>query len=405
MKKIAKIVFIVTISIIFAMLMSEAVLRIFYPQELYNKCHKDYPVKNTPITYNDLYGWTLEKNFTGCSYFNGEKIYFETNSLGLRMDKEVEPIKTIKRILLLGDSMVYGENVNEEDTYYYKLQKYLDDNYEVINMAVTGYGTDQELSKLLEEGKNTDPDLVIVHIALNDYSDNFNVLYIPNGTILESRKNSFVLHPTQIAGKLTDFTTYFKLDYNILKNIDLIFTENKDKIRIDKKTINKNYNFLDKYSNLYALLKKFISKLREEKDSLNYNYNLIHRDRSNFYLLEQDYTTDYNASIALTFRILNEISKVSKAKVIYVSIPFRAQHDEKFRKDLMKKYEGMENFDFDFEKINKIQKEFMDFNNYSYIDLLPYLKDKKNIYLKNDIHWNKNGADVAAKIVADFINN
>lgn len=404
MKKRVKIL-IVIISIIFVILASEIIVRLFYSQELYNECHKDYPIKNTPIIYDELYGWTLEKNFTGCSYFNGEKIYYKTNSLGLRMEKEVEPTKTKKRILLLGDSMIYGDNVNEKDTYYYKLQKYLGDNYEVINMAVSGYGTDQELSKLLEEGNNLNPDIVIINIALNDYSNNFNIFYMPNGTIFESRKNAFILHPKQIAGKLTDFLTYFNLDYNILEQIDLVYIENKNKKKIDTKTIDKDYNFLDKNSHLYVLFKKFILKLQEEKNSRDNDYNLIHKDRSYFYLLEKDYIVDYNASIALTFRILNEISKVSKAEVIYVNIPFRAQHDEKFRKKLMKKYKGMEDLEFEFEKINKIQKEFMDFKNYNYIDLLPYLKNEKNIYLKNDNHWNNKGADAAAKTVANYIKN
>ncbi len=68
------------------------------------------------------------------------------NNLGFRMHENIsikkDPNK--KRIFLLGDSFTEGANLGDEDTVAVNLQKLLPNNYEVINMGVSSFGTVQE---------------------------------------------------------------------------------------------------------------------------------------------------------------------------------------------------------------------------------------------------------------------
>jgi lysophospholipase L1-like esterase len=77
------------------------------------------------------------------------------------------------RVLMLGDSITYGNGVAWNETFSYRLQQILNGagaaaRVEVLNLGVSGYNTAQELATLQELGLRLDPDLVILNICLND---------------------------------------------------------------------------------------------------------------------------------------------------------------------------------------------------------------------------------------------
>ena len=97
----------------------------------------------------------------------------KSNRLGFRdRDHDVEKPEGIFRILLLGDSVSVGQGVRDiERTYPVILEKYLKArglNVELLNFAVTGYNTQQEVWTLHDKGLDFDPDLVLVGYCLND---------------------------------------------------------------------------------------------------------------------------------------------------------------------------------------------------------------------------------------------
>ena len=87
------------------------------------------------------------------------------------------------RIVVLGDSVAYGycnaeESVPRDAIFPAVLEKLLrtesgDLTFEVINLAVSGYDTHQEVEFLVEKGLALAPDLVIVSFCMNDYVTNF----------------------------------------------------------------------------------------------------------------------------------------------------------------------------------------------------------------------------------------
>jgi hypothetical protein len=93
-----------------------------------------------------------------------------TNSKGVRGEKEYsyERDPSIKRIVVLGDSFAFGDQVNDDETFASVLEKSLLDT-EVINLGVSGYGTDQMHIYFMLEGIKYQPDLVLFAIYDGDY--------------------------------------------------------------------------------------------------------------------------------------------------------------------------------------------------------------------------------------------
>jgi hypothetical protein len=93
------------------------------------------------------------------------------------------------RILGIGDSVMFGWGVREEDSYLRVLEGMLsqhksDTRFEVINTAVPGYNTAMEVATLEKRGLAFHPDLVIVGFVGND-------LGLPN--FIAHRDNYFSL--------------------------------------------------------------------------------------------------------------------------------------------------------------------------------------------------------------------
>jgi hypothetical protein len=77
-----------------------------------------------------------------------------------------------KRVLFLGDSFVMGLTSSAERTIPNELERLLGEDYEVFNMGVYGYGPDQSLRQLLDDGLSLDPDVVILALfPSNDFND------------------------------------------------------------------------------------------------------------------------------------------------------------------------------------------------------------------------------------------
>ena len=111
--------------------------------------------------YNRAYKYLSSCRDTGMGYYLNGK---DCNGYGLR-NAEIGD-KDKKRILLIGDSIVYGLGVERDKTFAALLNKSLD--YEVINAGVGGWNTENESLWLMHEGVFLEPDLVILYITSND---------------------------------------------------------------------------------------------------------------------------------------------------------------------------------------------------------------------------------------------
>jgi hypothetical protein len=131
--------------------------------------------------HDPLLGWSMEPNvngdFIGPRPFPVEfHSHVRINSLGLR-GAEITPVVPAGfRMLVLGDSLVAGFEVEESQTFEAILARDLSAELgvevQVINAGVRGYGTDQALLYYRERGRSLRPHLVMFMSAANDLEDN-----------------------------------------------------------------------------------------------------------------------------------------------------------------------------------------------------------------------------------------
>jgi hypothetical protein len=120
-----------------------------------------HPERYSFDIYHPIRGWALKPNLKQLSMARGKKL--TTNSKGLRSEVEFsyESSRQGDRILVLGDSFTFGEDVSDRETFSHALGELLPAD-EVLNLGVHGYGLDQMLLYLREEGVKYHPDWVIL---------------------------------------------------------------------------------------------------------------------------------------------------------------------------------------------------------------------------------------------------
>jgi hypothetical protein len=128
--------------------------------------------------YDRTKGWFHAPLGSGELFHGGpDRGLARINSLGLR-GGEVSRSKPegVKRVLVLGDSFVFGLGVDEDNLFTTHLEKLLnrspDKRHEVLNLGVSGYSTDQEYILFQELGLRLSPDVVILVVCDNDFLGN-----------------------------------------------------------------------------------------------------------------------------------------------------------------------------------------------------------------------------------------
>ncbi len=112
-------------------------------------------------------GWVLQPNTTYIHEIPEGSVSVTYNSDGWRdLEHDVEKPKGVFRILMLGDSFMEANSVKLDDTFHRQVEELAraigNNNVEVINMGVAGYGTLQEYLVFQEIGHLYNPDLVLV---------------------------------------------------------------------------------------------------------------------------------------------------------------------------------------------------------------------------------------------------
>ncbi|MFN8525094.1 MAG: hypothetical protein U0821_18515 [Chloroflexota bacterium] len=154
------------------LLVAEAALRVVaarlpgdFQTVSFLEAHPEFGRRNRPGS-----GWKKSAEFTS---------WIEINSKGLR-GQEIDYAKPEgeTRILVLGDSFTFAEQVNQGETFAQRLEDRLNAErggaHRVLNAGSNGWATANELVFLAKEGVRFSPDLVVVAFYVgNDVSDNY----------------------------------------------------------------------------------------------------------------------------------------------------------------------------------------------------------------------------------------
>jgi hypothetical protein len=108
------------------------------------------------------------------------EVSITTNSAGMRGSREYSPDKPagVRRVLVLGDSFAFGYGVEDDEVVSARLESGLNDGrntgtrYEVLNLAVSGFGQAEELVTYRARGRAYRPDIVPFFYFENDIGNN-----------------------------------------------------------------------------------------------------------------------------------------------------------------------------------------------------------------------------------------
>ena len=148
-------------------ILAESLLRIFFPR---------LSPRTAAITqfwqYDPSLGWSHIPNSSGSFNAFGHKTPVSINSKGFRdLERTYDRDPSKYRIVVLGDSIVWGYGVQRDGIFTTLMEKQRRD-IEVINLGVSGYGTDQEFILFQQEGSCYRPDLVVLVLVDNDLQTN-----------------------------------------------------------------------------------------------------------------------------------------------------------------------------------------------------------------------------------------
>lgn len=151
--------------------MAEVTVRLFAPQRISPRFAIDS-------------GYGVRSNQPGNAYRQSQpgefSVTISVNSLGMRGQREysVDKPDDVRRVVLLGDSFVYGAGAEDEEVISFVLEDILNQNrlgnsrWEVLNLGVSGFGQAEELVTFRQRGKRYEPDIVMLFFFSNDPGNN-----------------------------------------------------------------------------------------------------------------------------------------------------------------------------------------------------------------------------------------
>lgn len=144
-----------------SLFLAEGFVRIFFPHS------RDHVVPSGLFDIDDYLGWRLKagQSVTHHSYYFNA--IYTINSLGFRdKPRNILKDKNVYRILLYGDSQIFGWGVPENKRFSNLIENQIRD-LEIWNLAVPGYGLDQEILSYERDGKSLNADEVIFFVSEN----------------------------------------------------------------------------------------------------------------------------------------------------------------------------------------------------------------------------------------------
>ncbi len=123
--------------------------------------------------YDPALGWDGTPNASGDFEWIDCHSFVRQNQYGYRSSAYPFARSDKKRVLVLGDSFVWGFGVDNEDMFPRLVEKESSPSQEIISMGVSGYGTDQELLLYHHKAHTWKPDTV--WLAVNFLTDLYDI--------------------------------------------------------------------------------------------------------------------------------------------------------------------------------------------------------------------------------------
>jgi len=306
-------------------------------------------IETSEIQHSSQYGWTLKRNMTRKR--ECDNYVFKTNKNGFR-DKghAYKKLPNEKRIMFLGDSYAVGGDMTDGHTFIDLFRKKISSDkavkFDVMNVSVPAWATDQQLLYLQQEGKKYLPDYVFLLIAPNDIRESYNKQFfqIVNG----------------------------KLRKRGVRQISL-----KEKVLWALSNYSSSFNYLQrKCGSGYGFAPYIFTLYPVSSDSFEDDEQLFETEES------REVTEAKQLLMEMVLRI-KEVCNSINCKLILAAIPIKMEFDGSLKKPRYSP--GV---------IARFIKSFAERNNIAYMDLYYDAVNKNvvdEIFIREEFHFNPKG--------------
>jgi hypothetical protein len=369
------------------------------PEPAY-ELHSDYLISLRP---------NITKQFTRLDINGGQTIEWKTNSDGYRGE---ETTASDYRVIIYGDSNIQARFSELESTFPKQLEKQLSSNGKkstsVTNAGVLGFGPDQSLIRFKLEATKLQPDLVIFHIfADNDFGDPV------RNRLFDLKDNNLV--PTNFAvtvdPQLEEYSGFRKTLKSWRKSSAIRGAVKRFRTTRKQKDAAEAGNYSYPFDEQAATAET----IREKTELAYKNYiNGGTREVSHF---EDYYDLDLavnpeGESAILKAALLEAILKEAKQTADNLGIEFLVVIQPS-TVDLTKNWHLNAEFlsgrfpEYSKNRLTSSAANICARNDIPFVNLYETFATNmpSQLYFIGDDHWNDEGQALAARTVADFINN
>lgn len=323
-----------------------------------------YGFQKGVFMYDDSLGYKLSSNYEGMQSIYGRQYFVSTNQKGLRdsRDYDYKKPQEIKRIVVIGDSISFGNGVDLEDSYIEHLRNsFAEENVEIINLGVPGYGINNEYVSFILEGQKYEPDLLMIQYGVNDW-----------GTYQLDEENRIKV----------DFNHSFVADENGF----LIDYEKQSIVRSIHLFLLRN---LRSYSFIYTKSRNFLTTA----------INFVRGKPVGVpgYILQEE-NPEYQKNYQGYYNLLKDLKDKTDAKIAIFAGPLP--------QDLLEADKIKEEYKLDYTPdFRQTQKNLKRASEELGIDFIDMEYDKKDIFLEVDNHWNEKGNKLVAETIYEPLKN
>jgi hypothetical protein len=151
--------FLVLIGFCVALLLAEGFVRVYYPYS------RDHVIPGGLFEIDDYLGWKLAEGKTAIHHSRYFEATYRINTFGYRSKpRKLSKDEDKYRILLYGDSQIFGWGILAEQRFS-NLIETQKPHLEIWNLAVPGYGLDQEVLSYEKQGQLLNADEVIFTVS------------------------------------------------------------------------------------------------------------------------------------------------------------------------------------------------------------------------------------------------
>ena len=346
-------------------------------------------------------GWTGAPNFRGMLEHPNFRQQLAFNSLGMH-DTEHPLTKAADtyRILMLGDSFVQAVQVSEEQSSHQLLENKLnelEDNnsrrFEVLSGGVVNWGTNQQLQYYREQGRQFQPDLVLLALYIgNDLSDN-----LPGNVVTVNGFNCYA--------------PYFSVCQGSLDPQSLLYAPGLSQLRHNCSTFRRilinGLGRLFQYSRLYQQLEPLIVTTNPRQQ-----FGRAYPSAFSALYLPTD-EDELKQAWLITEALLTQLQQEVEADGAHLAVALispeivvrlgalSAAEQELFLRDNPALAEA------EIDRPNRRLAEFLDTRNIPYVDLTVPLTERlaatrSPLYILGEGHWTVEGNRVAANILTQW---